>query len=387
MRLRTSVLQAAVLLSVATSSLACTASGKSEKDSALSKAAAPLSEVEVSSREQTLRAMYIDVLSRDPKPEEVALAKDAWAKGRTLVDSARSILTTEEQRSILIASYQKRFLRKRNPIIGRDLLSNKELEAGHPHPLLVTLLAGDEFHAFFGSDNSTTVKALYKALLSRAPTQAEFDVALASVAATEGRREMVSALLATEEYLAEQLLRGWYQKYLHRAPMPAVRAELLTLLKAGESHWDIQARILGSAEYVSFHSCSKVTCRAGGKNCGVLSDGCGGTLDCGECDIGLECGAESPNVCGVKCERMTCLERLAECGSIDDGCGGTLDCGTCPSGRTCGADGIANTCAGTGACKPRTCRDLGKTYGRHFDGCGAMVDCGPEPASLLDESP
>ncbi|MFO0679497.1 MAG: hypothetical protein U0169_23425 [Polyangiaceae bacterium] len=368
-------------------SVACTGGSKGEREGSTSTASAkkvaPLSEVEVASREQTLRAMYADVLARPPKDDEVARWKDAWHKGGSLVDTARSLLASEEQRTLLLAGYHKKFLRRRAPVIGRDLLGDKELEAGHPNAVLATLLAGDEFSSFYGHDDRATIQGMTKALLGRAPKAAEIETALGTIAATESRHEAVRNVLASEEYLADQLVRGWYQKYLHRAPLPTVRAEALEKLRAGESHWELQAKILGSADYVAFHSCTKTTCSAGGKNCGVLSDGCGGLLDCGECDLGLECGAETANVCGVKCVPMTCLERLAECGTIDDGCGGTLDCGSCRAGRACGTDALANTCVGEGACRPRTCAELGTTHGRQLDGCGGMIDCGPEPIAEL----
>lgn len=64
------------------------------------------------------------------------------------------------------------------------------------------------------------------------------------------------------------------------------------------------------------------SCSAAGANCGTISDGCGGTLDCGSCS----------GVCdnGVCCTPETCISLGKSCGSYSDGCGGTLNCGnTC----------------------------------------------------------
>jgi hypothetical protein len=45
--------------------------------------------------------------------------------------------------------------------------------------------------------------------------------------------------------------------------------------------------------------CTPTTCQAQGKNCGSISDGCGGTLNCGTCSAPDTCaGAGTPNVCG-----------------------------------------------------------------------------------------
>ncbi|MCA9609219.1 MAG: hypothetical protein KC619_26640 [Myxococcales bacterium] len=75
-------------------------------------------------------------------------------------------------------------------------------------------------------------------------------------------------------------------------------------------------------------------------DCGTTDDGCGASIDCGEC----------------RCEPQACGDR---CGFYDDGCGGVLDCGTCP-------------------CVPQTCAALGGC-GERDDGCGATIDCGPCP--------
>jgi hypothetical protein len=54
--------------------------------------------------------------------------------------------------------------------------------------------------------------------------------------------------------------------------------------------------ILASAELYTYGAtCLPTTCAAQGKNCGTLSDGCGGTLTCGGCPGGQVCSAS--NVC------------------------------------------------------------------------------------------
>jgi hypothetical protein len=40
----------------------------------------------------------------------------------------------------------------------------------------------------------------------------------------------------------------------------------------------------------------------------------------------------------------TCASVGANCGVIGDGCGGTVDCGKCVSPETCGGGGQANVC-------------------------------------------
>jgi hypothetical protein len=92
--------------------------------------------------------------------------------------------------------------------------------------------------------------------------------------------------------------------------------------------------------------CVPITCAAAEKNCGVLPDGCGETLNCGECPSGQTCGAGgSANVCGTgTCTPTTCEENGKNCGTISDGCSAALECGTCTQPEFCGGSGPKNVC-------------------------------------------
>ena len=106
--------------------------------------------------------------------------------------------------------------------------------------------------------------------------------------------------------------------------------------------------------------CQKRTCDGVGKKCtaaGAQPDGTACELGKGKCQSG-EC-----------CVAKTCGTLNAQCGEISDGCGGTLDCGVCQGGAVC----VENTC-----CLPETCETLGKECGEWEDGCGGMTgECGP----------
>jgi hypothetical protein len=46
------------------------------------------------------------------------------------------------------------------------------------------------------------------------------------------------------------------------------------------------------------------------------------------------------------CTPTSCAAQGKNCGSISDGCGGTLTCGSCSSPQTCGGGGVVNVCGG-----------------------------------------
>ena len=104
-------------------------------------------------------------------------------------------------------------------------------------------------------------------------------------------------------------------------------------------------------------ACVPKTCASLGNVCGSVSDGCGGTLNCGNCSASPVANSSvviSPNsVTNINnsncqdnscpsgslpvstCTPKTCDSLIYNCGTASDGCGGTLQCGTCPSGQAC----------------------------------------------------
>ena len=120
-----------------------------------------------------------------------------------------------------------------------------------------------------------------------------------------------------------------------------------------------------------------ITCAGNGYNCGMVGDGCGGTLDCGTCTSpGESCGgAGMPNVCGTPpCTAKTCAGLGYDCGMASDGCNKTLDCGTCTGSQTCGSGGT-NKCGMT-LCTPQSCATQGFNCGLQGDTCGNALNCG-----------
>ncbi len=138
-----------------------------------------------------------------------------------------------------------------------------------------------------------------------------------------------------------------------------------------------------------------------GRDCGIASDGCSGSYDCGTCTAPKTCGgggdAGTYNVCGGNsgCVPLTACAAGMNCGVIGDGCGGVVHCGndagTCPASELCGGGGQPNVCGaknilpdggiidgGLNACTPTlksvACQGIG--CGQTGDGCGGVYTCG-----------
>jgi hypothetical protein len=121
-----------------------------------------------------------------------------------------------------------------------------------------------------------------------------------------------------------------------------------------------------------------------GIECGIIDDGCGGFIDCGNtmCAAGTACGAQGdPGRCEPVEKPTECTALGKNCGTIPSECGGTVNCGTCPSGQVCNPNGICGA-----PCTPLTCGSAPTppVCGTIPDGCGGNLGpCGmcPNPQS------
>jgi hypothetical protein len=122
--------------------------------------------------------------------------------------------------------------------------------------------------------------------------------------------------------------------------------------------------------------CDPQTCGDVGANCGYISDGCGGTVQCGVCTGTQVCGLNQPNVCGQpSCTPIPEVTACAgKCGPVSNGCGGVYTCPGCPSGQVCGGGGPS--ICGPGSCTPETMCPEQIGCGQTGDGCGGTIDCG-----------
>lgn len=120
---------------------------------------------------------------------------------------------------------------------------------------------------------------------------------------------------------------------------------------------------------------------ARGVECGIITDGCGGYVDCSTvqgfgCPAGQQCGGQGePNRCGPKEQPTECIAAGRECGEIDSVCGGKVSCGTCTPPQVCNSNGRCGP-----PCTEMTCAQLGNPEcGTVPDGCGGQKRCNDCP--------
>jgi hypothetical protein len=139
----------------------------------------------------------------------------------------------------------------------------------------------------------------------------------------------------------------------------------------------------GQCGYPDAGSCTPKTCAQLNINCGPAGDGCGGSLNCGNCTAPQTCGGGGVyGQCGYpdggSCKPQTCGQQNINCGPAGDGCGGSLSCGNCTPPQTCGGGGHAGQCGypDGGSCVPETCAQQNINCGPAGDGCGGSLSCG-----------
>ncbi len=90
--------------------------------------------------------------------------------------------------------------------------------------------------------------------------------------------------------------------------------------------------------------------------------------------LGFRCAAA-----GAACQPRSCADS-GQCGVIPDGCGGTIDCGGCTAPATCGGGGTPNVCV----CTPSATVDCGATWARRFTfHAGLPSIASPAPFDLI----
>jgi hypothetical protein len=113
----------------------------------------------------------------------------------------------------------------------------------------------------------------------------------------------------------------------------------------------------------------------GGQYCGVIGDGIGGTLTCPACTKDWTCTNGLCTADATKCTPASCGTGSTKyCGTIGDGCGHAKECGGCAADQVC----KNNQCVPAGVCTPATCNPIGGQYcgGVMGDGCGGSITCG-----------
>ena len=243
-----------------------------------------------------LSSVYNDLLGRDGTLQEFLTLE---ASGQTRAQIVAAIVGSAEFDAMTTTDIFQKIL-QRDPSSTELSGGTNLLQSGQSNNYLRALVyATDEFYNNFGNGNdSDYVTAVYQSALNRAPsayelqegtlniteggrrqavqivldtaefrtlviqeiyqdylgrsaTQAEVTAALAQLSAGGTEDDLVTTVVASDEYWARQLVQGVYLDYLQReATTTEISAGVANIL-AGTSENEFRAQVLGGAEFFS----------------------------------------------------------------------------------------------------------------------------------------
>jgi len=165
---------------------------------------------------------------------------------------AQGIFESNEHLDPIITQYYEQFLLRAPDQQGLTFWRDQVWKVyGGPEQVIAGMISSPEFFQSAGGTNTGWVTQLYQRLLKRAPdTQGlQFWVGLLDQhQATES--QVVLGFLSSTEYYTN-LVDGFFQQYLERAPSSAELAQYLSQLQAGASQRAIQIKIVDTPEYLN----------------------------------------------------------------------------------------------------------------------------------------
>jgi photosystem II stability/assembly factor-like uncharacterized protein len=222
--------------------------------------------IDTSDNGRFVTGVYHDELNRPADTTGFINFTGALNAGRAnaLLPVATGIVTSDEARGNLVAGFYSltQGLGTRSELPIGDLLKRApsdaeianwvaSLKAGAtPQQVIQAIAASIEYFNRAGQNNATFIGQLYQDLLARD-----------SDAASAPARSAAVGLLVTSAEYRNDLVTGYFQKLLGRAPSPA-ELSFFTARQQATSDEEVQAEIIGSSEYFA---------RAGGTNDGFIN--------------------------------------------------------------------------------------------------------------------
>jgi hypothetical protein len=199
-------------------------------------------------------AVYHDLLNRVPSASERAHWVAALASGTSRAAAATDILTSSAYRTALVQSDYQAYLDRNADATGVSYWVGQLAGGATDEELQASIGGSAEFFSRAGGTNAGFVTALYHDLLNRAPSGSELSSAESALVAAEtlSRVQQVTTVLTDHAYRAA-LVQSFYEAYLGRSADASGVSYWVGLLAGGATDEELQASIVGSAEFFSLH--------------------------------------------------------------------------------------------------------------------------------------
>jgi PKD repeat protein len=209
---------------------------------------APATPAGTTPNQRYVDGLYRDLLGRQPGPAELAAFAHALDLGATRATVALDVATSTEARSALVDSLYQSYLRRPADTAGRNALIGLLANARDEDARAQVLGSGEYLASLPDASNNGFVDAAYCDVLGRHADPAALD-AFGHALGTGGSRAQVALAILTSAEARQNLIGGYYRRFLRRQPDAAGAAGLLAQLGAGASDEQLLAALLGSTEY------------------------------------------------------------------------------------------------------------------------------------------
>lgn len=195
--------------------------------------------------------LYQQVLGRAPEPAGLDYWVDRINAGATYGTVASGIFESAERLDPIIKQYYRDYLRREAEPAGVTFYRELWRADGGPDNVVANIISSEEFFASAGGTNRLWVTELYRRLLGREPDAAGLDYWTTRLDSGQlSRQQVVFGFTRSNENFTN-LINGWYQQYLGRAPSADELSTRVERMRNGATQREIQIELIDSPEYAT----------------------------------------------------------------------------------------------------------------------------------------
>jgi len=194
--------------------------------------------------------LYEQVLHRDPEDNGLLYWTGRIQSGDPYSVIAQGIFESNERLDPIIEQYYHDFLLRSADDSGlaywRDQVWKRD---GGPENVIAGMISSPEFFQSAGGTNADWIQALYQRLLNRTADSQGLSFWENQLDQHSETEEQVVLGFTNSDENYKNLITGFFQQYLQRAPSASELSTFLTQMQASDSQRDIQIEIIDSDEY------------------------------------------------------------------------------------------------------------------------------------------
>jgi hypothetical protein len=195
---------------------------------------------------------YQQVLNRAPDDSGLQFWATQLRNGAQPGAIAQGIFESNERLNPIISQYYQQFLLRPADAEGLAYWRDQVWKVfGGPEQVIAGMISSPEFFQSAGGTNTGWVTQLYQRLLNRTPDTQGLQYWVNLLDQNQAtQKQVVLGFVSSDEYYAN-LIDGFYQQYLQRAPSAGEMSLYLSQFRSGASQRSVQISIVNQPEYLN----------------------------------------------------------------------------------------------------------------------------------------